>query len=61
MQEAEGGGGEFVQVELRPAVRIAPGCDATKAAALHQEAHRFCFIARSVKFPVEIRPEIGIG
>ena len=60
MQEGEDGSGEFVRVTLRPKVKIAAGNDddRARALALHEEAHRFCFIARSVKFPVEVAPEI---
>jgi organic hydroperoxide reductase OsmC/OhrA len=57
MREANDGSGEFVRVELRPTVHIAAS-DATKAAALHQQAHHLCFIARSVNFPVEVNPTI---
>lgn len=53
----EDGSGSFLEVTLRPVVTIASG-DPTKAAALHEEAHRFCFIARSVNFPIEIIPQI---
>jgi organic hydroperoxide reductase OsmC/OhrA len=58
MEEGDNGTGEFVRVVLKPVVRVAAGADRTKALALHHEAHRFCFIARSVKFPVDIVPEI---
>jgi organic hydroperoxide reductase OsmC/OhrA len=61
MQEHEDGSGEFVRVELRPAVRVAAGCDAAKAHALHAQAHHLCFIARSVNFAVEVHPEIAIA
>jgi organic hydroperoxide reductase OsmC/OhrA len=57
MSEANDGFGEFVRVELRPTVHIAAS-DATKAAALHEQAHHLCFIARSVNFPVEVNPTI---
>jgi organic hydroperoxide reductase OsmC/OhrA len=58
MEEAEDGAGAFVRVELRPVVTILAGEDRAKALALHGEAHRYCFIANSVKFPVEVTPEI---
>ena len=58
MNENPDGSGEFVRVVLRPRIKIAPGDDRSKALALHQEAHRFCFVARSVNFPVEIEAEI---
>jgi len=58
MEEREDGSGAFVKALLRPTVEISTGDDREKALALHREAHRYCFIANSVKFPVEIRPEI---
>jgi organic hydroperoxide reductase OsmC/OhrA len=58
MAENEDGSGEFVRVVLRPKVKIAAGDDRARALALHEGAHRFCFIARSVKFPVEVKPEV---
>jgi organic hydroperoxide reductase OsmC/OhrA len=58
MAEDEDGSGSFARVALKPVVTIAAGGDVAKAAALHSEAHGFCFIARSVKFAVEVLPEI---
>jgi organic hydroperoxide reductase OsmC/OhrA len=45
-------------VRLRPTVKISNGDDQDKALALHDEAHRLCFIANSVSFFVDIVPEI---
>lgn len=53
LQEHPDGSGEFVRVVLRPVVRISAG-DPDKAHELHVEAHHMCFVARSVKFPVEL-------
>ena len=61
MEESEDGSGEFVQVTLKPQVRVSAGDDRAKALSLHHEAHRLCFIARSVRFPVEIVPAIAEG
>ena len=47
------GAGRFLRVTLRPAIRVRPGSDLAKADAIHHEVHRYCFIARSVNFPVE--------
>ena len=58
MEESNDGSGRFVRVELNPAVTIASGGDLMKALALHEEAHRNCFIAKSVNFPVNIIPRI---
>jgi organic hydroperoxide reductase OsmC/OhrA len=53
-------GGRFERVVLRPRVTIASG-DAAKAAELHKDAHRLCFVANSVNFPVECEPTITVG
>ena len=54
MEVGADGSGRFVRVVLRPQVRIAPGGDPARARALHEDAHRLCFIANSVNFPVEV-------
>lgn len=53
----EGGEGQFTRVTLRPAIRISKGEVAT-AVKLHHEAHRLCFVARSVNFPVLCEPDV---
>jgi organic hydroperoxide reductase OsmC/OhrA len=60
MQENPDGSGQFVRVDLRPTVTITAGSDAKKAEELHHEAHKLCFIARSVKFPVQAQPCIEL-
>ncbi len=54
MREDADGSGRFVGVVLHPEVVLAAEADSPRAVALHEEAHRLCFIARSVNFPVEI-------
>lgn len=46
----------FTKVVLRPVVTVRHGTDMARAAALHEEAHATCFIARSVAFPVTNEP-----
>lgn len=58
MVEEADGAGQFTDVTLRPIVTIAAGGDADRARSLHGEAARFCFIARSVAFPVSHEPVI---
>ena len=58
MEEEADGAGQFVRIALKPRVTIAPESDRVRALELHHEAHRFCFIARSVNFPVEVAAEI---
>jgi organic hydroperoxide reductase OsmC/OhrA len=60
MHEELDGGGHFARVVLRPVVTISRESDAARARTLHEEAHRMCFIARSVNFPVGHEPEIRI-
>ena len=55
LTEAEGG--RFVAVTLNPKVTLAAG-DAEKARQLHEIAHKKCFIANSVNFPVTVAPQI---
>ena len=56
-------GGRFEEVILRPAVVIRTGGDEKLAQQLHERAHRMCFIANSVNFPVRteatVRTEAG--
>ena len=58
MVEEADGGGHFRRVVLRPVVTFAPCADLDRARELHHEAHRLCFIANSVNFPVEHEPEL---
>lgn len=56
-----GDGGRFVEVVLHPVVTISPASDSAKAQAAHEVAHRACFIANSVNFPVRCEPRIVIA
>jgi organic hydroperoxide reductase OsmC/OhrA len=58
MAEGEDGSGEFVRVQLKPRVTISAADNLEQAHALHHQAHEKCFIANSVKFPVEVTPDI---
>lgn len=51
-------GGAFNEVILRPCVKVSAAAMITSATRLHEEAHRACFIANSVNFPVRIEPEV---
>lgn len=61
MIETSDGSGRFSEVVLRPMVTITADSMVEKARALHQEAHKFCFIANSVNFPVKQEPEIRVA
>jgi organic hydroperoxide reductase OsmC/OhrA len=52
MAENENGSGQFTSVVLRPRMKITAPQRIEDARALHSRAHEFCFIARSVNFPV---------
>jgi organic hydroperoxide reductase OsmC/OhrA len=55
-ETAPDGAGRFVSATLRPEIAVPPGTDLSLAEKLHGEIHRYCFIARSVNFPVGIEP-----
>jgi organic hydroperoxide reductase OsmC/OhrA len=54
-------GGYFTSVVLHPKVTITKASDPEKAHALHEPAHRKCYVANSVNFPVTCEPEIIVG
>jgi organic hydroperoxide reductase OsmC/OhrA len=58
VNEEKDGSGKFQSVTLRPRTKLAPESDSAKAIALHEEVHRYCFIANSVNFRIEVVPEI---
>lgn len=49
--------GRFKEVVLRPKVVFASAVDPVLARELHEEAHKRCFIANSVNFPVRCMPD----
>src|SRR5712691_13561880 len=55
-----GGGGEFTDVVLHPAVTVADSSMTDKAQALHGEIGALCYIARSVSFPVRHEPTVRV-
>jgi organic hydroperoxide reductase OsmC/OhrA len=61
IMEESAGAGRFTEVTLRPTVTIAAGADAKLAVALHDEAHKICFVANSVNFPVKNEPVIEVA
>ena len=48
----------FTEAVLHPRATILAGDDVALAIALHQEAHRVCFIARSVAFPIRCEAQV---
>lgn len=51
-ETGERGEGRFLQATLRPVITVDKGADLARADALHYEVHHYCFISRSVNFPV---------
>ncbi|MBN8719629.1 Organic hydroperoxide reductase OsmC/OhrA [Hydrobacter penzbergensis] len=56
MAETADGGGHFVEVILHPTVTVKEASMIGKANGLHEKAHKLCFIANSVNFPVKHQP-----
>ena len=51
--ETDGNGaGRFLAATLCPVIHLPRGADLIRADALHHEVPKYCFIARSVNFPV---------
>ena len=48
------GSGRFLSATLRPVITVELGADLSRAEALHGEVDKYCFIARSVNFPVHV-------
>ncbi|KLT73580.1 peroxiredoxin [Neisseria arctica] len=56
--KVEEGVSKFEEVTLNPVVTITQGSDLDKASKLHDDAHKECFLANSINFPVKICPKI---
>jgi len=52
------GAGRFVSITLRPTITITDDSDEKKALSIHHDIHQYCFIARSINFPVDIEASI---
>lgn len=55
------GAGRFVSATLKPHIVVEAGADIAEAEAIHHRIHEFCFIARSVNFPVFYAPTVTIA
>lgn len=56
MQIEKDGSGKFIEVTLNPRVEIENLQQKELARELHTKAHRYCFIANSMNFPILINP-----
>lgn len=54
------GKGKFLSATLKPKIIITANSDQQKAMDIHSKIHEYCFIARSINFPVTYEPEISI-
>ncbi|MDX2847408.1 OsmC family protein [Actinacidiphila glaucinigra] len=61
MEETGDGGGHFTRALLRPRVEVASAAMVDAAVELHAEAHRLCFIAGSVAFPVAHEAQVTVA
>jgi organic hydroperoxide reductase OsmC/OhrA len=60
-ETAPNGASRFLRATLRPKIGVAVGADIEKATAIHHEVHQYCFIARSVNFPVSYEPSFDVA
>ena len=58
MCQTQDGGGKFTEVILKPEIIVVANSNVEQAKTLHEEAHKLCFIANSVNFPVICQPVI---
>jgi organic hydroperoxide reductase OsmC/OhrA len=56
-----GDSGRFTEVVLRPHTTVTDPAMVEKAITLHADAHRACFIANSVNFPVRNEPTVTVA
>lgn len=52
------GSGRFLRATLKPRIEVEAGSDVKRAQNIHNEIHKYCFIARSVNFPISYEAEI---
>lgn len=52
------GAGRFLSATLKPKITIEAGGSIERAQAIHGEIHEYCFIARSVNFPITYEAKI---
>ena len=51
----------FTDVSLRPTLLIAKDSDPALAMRLHEKAHKHCFIANSVNFPISCDARVSVA
>lgn len=48
----------IVEIKLRPTIRVAKGVDPAKVRELFEKAHKYCFVANSLKSKVTMEAEV---
>lgn len=51
----------IVEIKLHPTIRVAKGVDPAKVKELFEKAHKYCFVANSIKSKVTMEPEVIEG
>lgn len=46
------------EIHLRPTIRVAPGTSVAKVEELFEKAHKYCFVANSLKSRVVMEPRV---
>ncbi len=46
------------EIILKPTIRVAKGTDTAKAVELFEKAHKYCFVANSIKSKVTMQPTV---
>ena len=54
----DGGGGRIVSITLFPKVVVDENSDTSLALSIHEDAHKACFIANSLNFPVQCKATV---
>ncbi|WP_441249734.1 OsmC family protein [Kitasatospora sp. McL0602] len=54
------GSGQFTEAVLHPRIEVTEEAMVERAVALHHDAHKVCFIANSVNFPVRHEPQVTV-
>ena len=49
----------IVEIHLRPTIRVAKGTDIAKVKELFEKAHKYCFVANSIRSRVTMEPDIA--
>ena len=55
------GSGTFTEATLRPKITLISDEKLSIAHQLHEQAHKKCFIANSLNFPIKIEPEFHVA